>query len=55
MTLRLLWLGSLALVLLGLYAVPAKNGCSIDPHGGCSAQSGLASAHGGSSIDPNGS
>ena len=58
MSLRLLWLGALALVLFGLYAASgsAKNGCLIDPDGSvCKPGSGTsAAADAGSSMDPNG-
>jgi hypothetical protein len=57
MTLRLLWLASLALVLFGLHAtVVAKTGCGIDPNGEpCKPRPGAsASADGGSAMDPNG-
>lgn len=59
MSLRLLWLGALAVALLGLYAASsrtAEKGCHIDPNGSvCKPGSGAGlSADAGSSMDPNG-
>lgn len=56
MNLRLLWLASLASLLLGLYGGSAllKSGCSADPNGlACGPKSG-ASADVGCTIDPSG-